>query len=195
MSDIIDEFEKLDLNFINEKVNLIRKFVKSKAEYWQQIPKLHLIYNREDEKFDLIVKNKIYPIESYFFDRGPNFCCINCKNAEVVYLNTKLNDYVNIEIDKNIKKSLALSVNYSMLESIDGEFIYNKYIQENKSRSVEIGDEAIELWIMRSIINEIPITLDDFRIHFNNDFGYDEKSFLILYDNCMAKLAGKVLLY
>lgn len=195
MEEKIIDIKKLDDEFIEKKIELIRKFIKSKAEYWQQIPKLHLIYGREDERFDLIVKNKVYPIDSYFFDRGPNSCCINCKNAEMVYLDTRLNDYINIEIDKNIKKSLALSINGSKLESIDGEFIYNKYMQENKNRSVEIGGDVIELWIMRSIINEIPITVNDFRMHFGNDFGYDEKSFLILYDNCMAKLAGKVLLY
>lgn len=194
MSDTVNEIKDLDSKFINEKISLIRKFVKSKEEYWKQIPKLHLIYGKDDERFDLIVKNKIYPMENHFFDRGPSFCCINCNNAEIVYLDRRLNDYVNIEIDKNIKKSLAFSVNSLNLEPLDGEYVYNKYIQENKNRSIEIGDDAIELWIMRSIINEIPIALNDFRIHFNNDFGYDDKSFLILYDNCMAKLAGNLLI-
>lgn len=194
MSDIINEMQKLDDYFVDEKIKIVRKFIKSKLEYWQQIPKLHLIYGGEDETFDLVVKNKVYPINNLFFDRGFGFCNINCENAEIVYLNKELNDYVSIEIDKNVKKSLAFSLSNLNLKSIDAEIICNSYTNI-KNKHVEISIGAIEVWLMRSIINEIPITLDDFRIHFDNDFGYDDKSFTILYDNCVAKLAGKILTY
>jgi hypothetical protein len=186
MLTIEQEFATLNKEYLDNAIELINKFLKSKAKFWKQVP---LMYHIREGKlgyssWEYLLRDRVYNIKSTTYDS----CYVHCDKCILYEYNHFNNTYH--------RKSRLIGLISTLLDGnmieIDGEKIYNHLLEEIKRiefHPADADNHKDEEWIIRAIKYSLPIKYEHYNMHFDNQYHKTEKEFNLYYQELLTKYA------
>lgn len=187
--------EQMEREFMQKKWEYVCRFVKSKLEYWRQVPKLYYISEGKSGYLSnhILLEDKQYCVDD------KNQIYVDCQTGEII---NRLGSRRKGDIDKSLDSHLIRRWVMSMgtdLTDIDGEEVCKHYDHEIDRMKYSTVSQVIfpDEWIYKAIENGLELTYKDYCRHFDGgqlEFEISKEKFYDLTQELTAKIATAALM-